>query len=206
MEFDNSDPKPQSRPTPGSSLLTARIIDHDVAFSGLWPVTTASTSPEDPSYHHVRSGRTGILRHRRCRVVQIAGTYYLTFTEVSEHGVGVGLRRHYRLAQPPSTRHDPPPQKKDCAIFGEQIGGKYYALPPSQQSGPGRDYIWIAESRDLEHWGRHRCLAHSRPGKWDNARVGAGAAPYPHAGGLAGNLPWRQWRTPLLPRRAAVGS
>jgi predicted GH43/DUF377 family glycosyl hydrolase len=27
------------------------------------------------------------------------------------------------------------------------------------------------------HWGRHRCLAHSREGYWDSARVGAGAAP-----------------------------
>ena len=27
------------------------------------------------------------------------------------------------------------------------------------------------------HWGNHRCIAHSRKGMWDSARVGAGAAP-----------------------------
>jgi predicted GH43/DUF377 family glycosyl hydrolase len=27
------------------------------------------------------------------------------------------------------------------------------------------------------HWGGHRCLARTRPGMWDSARVGAGAAP-----------------------------
>jgi predicted GH43/DUF377 family glycosyl hydrolase len=37
--------------------------------------------------------------------------------------------------------------------------------------------MWIAESPDLVHWGNHRCLAHTRPGKWDSARLGAGAAP-----------------------------
>jgi predicted GH43/DUF377 family glycosyl hydrolase len=29
----------------------------------------------------------------------------------------------------------------------------------------------------LEHWGNHRCIAHTRHGLWDSARVGAGAAP-----------------------------
>jgi predicted GH43/DUF377 family glycosyl hydrolase len=41
----------------------------------------------------------------------------------------------------------------------------------------GGNYIWLAESLDLVHWGNHRCLAHSRKGSWDSARVGAGAAP-----------------------------
>jgi len=41
----------------------------------------------------------------------------------------------------------------------------------------GGNYIWLAESHDLVHWGNHRCLAHSREGHWDSARVGAGAAP-----------------------------
>jgi predicted GH43/DUF377 family glycosyl hydrolase len=110
-----------------------------------------------------------------CRVVQIGGTYYLTFTEVSEHGVGVGLRtttdwRHI-------LKHGMilPPHNKDCAIFSRQIGGKYYALHRPSSPALGGNYIWIAESPDLVHWGRHRCLAHSRPGMWDSARIGAGA-------------------------------
>jgi predicted GH43/DUF377 family glycosyl hydrolase len=41
----------------------------------------------------------------------------------------------------------------------------------------GGNYIWLAESPDLLHWGNHRCLAHSRNGMWDSVRVGAGAAP-----------------------------
>jgi predicted GH43/DUF377 family glycosyl hydrolase len=30
---------------------------------------------------------------------------------------------------------------------------------------------------DLEHWGHHRCIARTRTGRWDSARVGAGASP-----------------------------
>jgi predicted GH43/DUF377 family glycosyl hydrolase len=70
-----------------------------------------------------------------------------------------------------------PPHNKDCAIFDEPIGGKYYALHRPSSLFIGGNYIWLAESPDVVHWGAHRCLAHSRPGMWDGARVGAGAAP-----------------------------
>ena len=70
-----------------------------------------------------------------------------------------------------------PPHNKDCAIFGEQIGGRYFALHRPSSPSIGGNYIWLAESPDLDHWGGHRCIAHSRPGMWDSARVGAGAAP-----------------------------
>jgi predicted GH43/DUF377 family glycosyl hydrolase len=70
-----------------------------------------------------------------------------------------------------------PPHNKDCALFDQPIGGKYYALHRPSSPELGGNYIWLAESPDLLHWGNHRCLAHSRPGKWDSARVGAGASP-----------------------------
>ena len=35
----------------------------------------------------------------------------------------------------------------------------------------------MAESPDRIHWGRHKCIATTRPGSWDSARVGAGSAP-----------------------------
>jgi predicted GH43/DUF377 family glycosyl hydrolase len=112
-----------------------------------------------------------------CRVSKIDQTYYLTYTQVSANGVGVGLR---------STRdwndfvHEGmifPPHNKDCAVFEGRIGGSYYALHRPSSPELGGNYIWLAESPDLVHWGRHRCLAHSREGFWDSARVGAGAAP-----------------------------
>ena len=41
----------------------------------------------------------------------------------------------------------------------------------------GGNYIWIAESPDLLHWGGHQCLAKTRRGSWDSARIGAGCSP-----------------------------
>ena len=59
----------------------------------------------------------------------------------------------------------------------EPVGGKYYCLHRPSSPQLGGNYIWLAESTDLKHWGNHVCLARTRPEMWDSARVGAGAAP-----------------------------
>lgn len=112
-----------------------------------------------------------------CRVVQLGDTYYLSYTAVSGQGVGVGLRS---TSDWKTFRHEGmilPPHNKDCALFSEKIGGKYYALHRPSSVDLGGNYIWLAESPDGIHWGRHRCIIRTREGSWDSKRVGAGAAP-----------------------------
>ena len=101
----------------------------------------------------------------------------MTFTQVSENGVGVGLMTTTNWKT--ITRHGMiiPPHNKDCALFEEKIGNMYYALHRPSSPELGGNYIWIAESPDLLHWGNHRCIAKTREGMWDSARVGAGASP-----------------------------
>lgn len=112
-----------------------------------------------------------------CRVALIEGTYYLTFTSVSDNGVGVGLRtttdwknfkRHGMIL---------PAHNKDCAIFEEKINGLFYALHRPSSVDIGGNYIWLASSPDGIHWGNHHCIIKTRKGLWDSKRVGAGAAP-----------------------------
>ena len=112
-----------------------------------------------------------------CRVAKIDETHYLTYTQVSSNGVGVGLRSTRNWKDFVQAGMIFAPHNKDCALFEERIGGKYYALHRPSSPELGGNYIWLAESPDLLHWGNHRCLAHSREGHWDSARVGAGAAP-----------------------------
>ncbi len=112
-----------------------------------------------------------------CRVARIGDDFFLTYTAVSPAGVAVGMRstRDWKSFSEPELIF--PPHNKDCALFEEKIGGKYYALHRPSSPLLGGNFIWIAESPDLRHWGNHRCVARSLPGKWDGARVGAGAAP-----------------------------
>ncbi len=111
------------------------------------------------------------------RVTLLDGRYYLTYTAVSPSGVAVGMtsttdweefRRHGVII---------PPSNKDCALFPEKVGGRYLALHRPSNLYIGGHYIWLSSSPDLEHWGGHKCLAWSRPGLWDSARIGAGAEP-----------------------------
>lgn len=112
-----------------------------------------------------------------CRVSQIADTFYLTYTAVSENGVGVGLRTTKDWKQFDFKGMIFPPHNKDCALFEERINGKFYALHRPSSLQIGGNFIWLAESDDGLHWGNHQCLIKTRHGLWDSGRVGAGAAP-----------------------------
>jgi predicted GH43/DUF377 family glycosyl hydrolase len=112
-----------------------------------------------------------------CRVATFEGGYHLTYTQVSGIGVGVGYIqtkdwRHYERKGMIFSPHN-----KDSALFEEKINGKYYALHRPSSQELGGNYIWLAESTDLLHWGNHKCIAVTRPDSWDSARVGAGASP-----------------------------
>lgn len=112
-----------------------------------------------------------------CRVTQIDETYYLTFTSVSDNGVGVGMKTTKDWKTFESHGMILPPHNKDCAIFEEKIGGKYFTLHRPSSVDIGGNYIWLAESPDSIHWGNHKIIAKTREGMWDSKRVGAGAAP-----------------------------
>lgn len=183
LEFDNDDPK-LKRDDP-------RVIRYD----GRDYLTTMShlrLVASDDGVHFREPDEAPILFGQcplesfgieDCRVTQIEETYYLAYTQVSESGVGVGLRStaDWRAFQVHGMIF--PPHNKDCAIFTERIGGDYYALHRPSSPVLGGNFMWIARSPDLVHWGDHRCLAHSREGCWDSARVGAGAAPIKTAEG-----------------------
>lgn len=133
---------------------------------------------EDPAYPPIfGKGALETFGIEDCRVATTDDGYFLTFTEVSPVAVGVGLietrdfkdiRRHGMIF---------PPHNKDCALWEEKVDGKYYAFHRPSSPELGGNYIWLAESPDRLHWGNHRCIATTRPGKWDSVRVGAGAAP-----------------------------
>lgn len=112
-----------------------------------------------------------------CRVALIEGKYYLTFTSVSDNGVGVSLRTTADWKTFEKQGMILPAHNKDCAIFDEKINGLYYALHRPSSVNIGGNFIWIASSPDTVHWGNHHCIVKTRDGLWDNARVGAGAAP-----------------------------
>ena len=118
-----------------------------------------------------------------CRVTHLENKYWLSFTSVSDNGVGVGLRTTTDWKNFQSHGMILPPHNKDCAIFEERINGLYYTLHRPSSVDIGGNYIWLASSPDGIHWGDHQCIIKTRKEAWDSARVGAGAAPIKTAKG-----------------------
>lgn len=112
-----------------------------------------------------------------CRVATMADGYYLTFTEVSPVAVGVGMMHTTDFRTFAHEGMIFPPHNKDCALVEEKIGQKYFAFHRPSSPELGGNYMWLAESPDRIHWGRHQCVAKTREGRFDSARLGAGASP-----------------------------
>lgn len=177
LEFDNADPDldlsdPRIVRYQGRDYLTTmshlRLVS---STDGIRFSQPAGTSPI------LGRGALETFGIEDCRVTRLGSEFCLTYTAVSENGVGVGLKTTSDWLELRGRGMILPPHNKDCAIFEEHINGLYYALHRPSSPELGGNYIWIAESPDLIHWGNHRCIAQSRPGMWDSARVGAGAAP-----------------------------
>jgi len=177
LEFDRNDPR--------LDLSDPRIL----RFDGVDYLTTLShlrlLASEDGVHFRETSANPSLRGSgpfetfgiEDCRVSRLNGSYYLTYTAVSPNGVAVGMRSTSDW----KTFHEHglvlPPHNKDCALFEEEIGGRYFAMHRPSSLEIGGNYIWLTQSPDLLHWGNHLCLARTRPGMWDSARVGAGAAP-----------------------------
>jgi predicted GH43/DUF377 family glycosyl hydrolase len=176
-EFSHNDPR--------LDLTDPRVVNFDgtdylTTLSHLRLVSSADgvNFQEEPSLPPlIGNGQQESYGIEDCRVAQIGSRYYLTYTAVSPHGVAVAMRSTSDWRSITNHGLILAPHNKDCALFEEQIDGKYFALHRPSSPELGGNYLWLAESPDLLHWGNHRCLAHSRPGMWDSARVGAGASP-----------------------------
>ncbi len=112
-----------------------------------------------------------------CRVTVIDDVYYLTYTQVSAGGVCVGMMSTSDWIHFEHLGTILPPHNKDCALFPQKVGGKYFCLHRPSGVDLGGNYVWISESNDLVHWGKHNCLAMTRKDHWDSNRIGAGASP-----------------------------
>ncbi|MDA3800330.1 MAG: glycoside hydrolase family 130 protein [Kiritimatiellae bacterium] len=123
------------------------------------------------------SGKMETFGIEDCRVTQIDDTYYLTYSAVSENGVGVALQttKDWKTFEKYGLIF--PPHNKDCTFFEEKINGKFVALHRPVGADVGGPYMWCSESPDLIHWGNHDCIARTRIRQWDCQRLGAGAAP-----------------------------
>ena len=183
FEFDRNDPRLDDS---DSRVLRYDGVHYLTTLSHLRVLTSEDGTifREDPAYPPLHGrGPHETFGIEDARVSFLNDVYYITYTAVSPNGVAVGMRSTSDWKNFQECGLILPPHNKDCAIFQEQINARYFALHRPSSPEIGGNYIWLAQSPDLRHWGSHACVARTRPGMWDSARVGAGAAPIGTAAG-----------------------
>jgi beta-1,4-mannooligosaccharide/beta-1,4-mannosyl-N-acetylglucosamine phosphorylase len=112
------------------------------------------------------------------RLVFIDGVYYIIYcTDFGGASLGLGRTEDFKTF----VRLENPfiPFNRNGVLFPRKVNGKYLMLSRPSDSGhtPFGD-IFLSESPDLVHWGRHRrVMAKGGGGWWQSVKIGAGPIP-----------------------------
>lgn len=112
------------------------------------------------------------------RLTEIDGVYYIVWcTDFGGASLGLGMTQDFKEF----TRLENPfiPFNRNGVPFPRKVNGKYLMLSRPSDSGhtPFGD-IFISESPDLTHWGKHRRVMKSGgSGWWQSTKIGAGPIP-----------------------------
>ncbi|ACL77295.1 glycoside hydrolase family 130 protein [Ruminiclostridium cellulolyticum] len=112
------------------------------------------------------------------RIVELEGIYYIVWcTDFGGASLGLGVTKNFKQF----TRLENPfiPFNRNGVLFPRKVNGKYLLLSRPSDTGhtPFGD-IFISESPDLVHWGRHRrVMQKGGSGWWQSVKIGAGAVP-----------------------------
>jgi beta-1,4-mannooligosaccharide/beta-1,4-mannosyl-N-acetylglucosamine phosphorylase len=112
------------------------------------------------------------------RVVRLEGRYYVLWCcDFSGASLGLGVTDDFESF----TRLENPsyPYNRNGVLFPRRVGGKYLMLHrPSDPAHTPFGDIFLSESPDLVHSGRHRkAMSRGGSGWWQGTKIGAGAAP-----------------------------
>ena len=164
----------------GSTFLLCRVEDRR-GISNLWAARSADGIggwridpkpwlPSDPDGHHEETW--GVEDPRVVWLDEIK-KYAVTYTAYSPAGPAVSLALTPDFETFERVGMVMPPDNKDAALLPRRINGRWQMLH-RPNAGLSSD-IWLAESPDLQHWGRHRRVIAARHGAWwDAYRIGLG--------------------------------
>jgi len=112
------------------------------------------------------------------RVVKIEDTYYVVWcVDFGGAALGLGTTKDFKTF----TRLENPvtPFNRNGVLFPRKVNGKYllFTRPSDSAHTPFGD-IFLSESPDLVHWGRHRrVMSRGGSGWWQSVKIGAGPIP-----------------------------
>ncbi len=111
------------------------------------------------------------------RLVAVDGVHYIIWC-TDFHGPSIGLAKTDDFKTFVRLENAFLPFNRNGVLFPERIGGVYKMLSrPSDNGHTAFGDIFISESPDLIHWGRHRRVMGKNDSWWQNLKIGGGPAP-----------------------------
>ncbi|MBN2466262.1 glycosidase [candidate division WOR-3 bacterium] len=164
----------------GTTLLLCRVEDRR-GISSLWAARSADGTsnwlidPEPALFPSTQAHPEEAWGVEDPRIVWLEELkrYAITYTAYSPTGPAVSLILTADFRDYERVGVVIPPEDKDAALLPRRFGGRWLMLH-RPRTGLGSD-IWLSESPDLVHWGRHRLLLAARKGAWwDANKIGLG--------------------------------
>jgi len=111
------------------------------------------------------------------RVTWLEDRYWVTWCN-GYHGPTIGLAYTHDFETFHQLDNAFLPFNRNGVLFPRRVGGVYLMLSRPSDGGhtPFGD-IYLSESPDLIHWGRHRRVLAPVPWTWESTKVGAGPTP-----------------------------
>jgi len=110
------------------------------------------------------------------RISYLEGSYYITYSAYSQHGVRIGLAKTQDFESVERIALITQADYRNTVLFSEKIDGRYVKLD-RPHSDISLWSIWISYSPDLRHWGDSRLVMKPVPYHWDEKKIGPGAPP-----------------------------
>ena len=132
-----------------------------------WVATDARIGEIQESFEHAYDPRVTWLEDR----------YYVTWCN-GYHGptIGVGYTHDFETFHQLDNAFLP--FNRNGVLFPRRVDGRYLMLSRPSDNGhtPFGD-IYVSESFDMAHWGRHRRVMGTREWTWESTKIGAGPTP-----------------------------
>lgn len=110
------------------------------------------------------------------RICNMEGSYLITYSAYSRHGVRTGLARTRDFNVLERVALITQADCRNVVLFPERFGGRFGRLDrPHSEISPWS--IWLSYSPDLIHWGDSRVVIKPLSYHWDEMKIGPGATP-----------------------------
>jgi beta-1,4-mannooligosaccharide/beta-1,4-mannosyl-N-acetylglucosamine phosphorylase len=158
---------------------TTRVMDVHAGFSqdGVnWKIDEATIEWEATD-DRVREIQETFVHAYDPRVTWLEDRYYVTWCN-GYHGPTIGVGYTYDFRKFYQLDNAFLPFNRNGVLFPRRVNGMYQMLSRPSDNGhtPFGD-IYLSESPDLIHWGRHRHVMTTKPYTWESTKVGAGPTP-----------------------------